>query len=152
MDQGFYEFSADKFVFRVKKGLLYSRDEVWIKAEGDVVRIGVTDFAQRRGGDIVFADIGPLGTAVTRGGLLGSYETVKMVRDILSPIDGVIREVNPALESKPEAINRDPYGEGWVAVIEPTSPNQLRGLIAAEEYFEAMKGKVAEELRKIKGL
>jgi glycine cleavage system H protein len=147
----YLETRADKFVFRVKRGLLYSRDEVWVAAEGGAVRVGVTDFAQRRGGDIVFADISPPGSAVTRGGLLGSYETVKMVRDILSPVDGVIREVNPVLESRPEAINRDPYGEGWVAVIEPT-PKRPEGLLTAEEYFEVMKGKVAEELRKIKGL
>jgi len=146
----YLETRADKFVFRAKKGLLYSRDEVWVAAEGGAVRVGVTDFAQRRGGDIVFADISPSGTTVTRCGLLGSYETVKMVRDILSPVNGVIRGVNPALESKPEFINHDPYGEGWVAVIEPST--RLEGLLSAEEYFEEMKGKVSEELRKIKGL
>ncbi|MCX6648526.1 MAG: glycine cleavage system protein GcvH [Candidatus Bathyarchaeota archaeon] len=146
----YLETKADKFVFRAKRGLLYSRDEVWVSAEGNVVRVGVTDFAQRRGGDIVFADITPPGTIVKRGGLLGSYETVKMVRDILSPVDGVIRRVNPALESRPEVINRDPYGEGWLAIIEPSTESE--GLITAEEYFEAMKGKVSEELRKIKGL
>jgi len=146
----YLELKADKFVFRAKKGLLYSRDEVWVSTEGNTVRVGVTDFAQRRGGDIVFIDISPPGTAVTRGGLLGSYETVKMVRDILSPVDGVIKGVNSALELKSEFINRDPYGEGWVAVIEPST--RPEGLLSAEEYFEEMKGKVAEELRKIKGL
>jgi glycine cleavage system H protein len=146
----YLELKADKFVFRAKKGLLYSRDEVWVSTEGNTVRVGVTDFAQRRGGDIVFVDISPPGTAVTRGGLLGSYETVKMVRDILSPVDGVIKWVNSALELKSECINRDPYGEGWVAVIEPST--RPEGLLSAEEYFEEMKGKVAEELRKIKGL
>jgi len=146
----YLELKADKFVFRAKKGLRYSRDEVWISTEGKLVRLGITDFAQRRGGDIVFADITPAGTKVTPGGLLGSYETVKMVRDILSPLDGVIREVNPALESRPEVINSDPYGEGWVTVIEPaTKPD---GLLSEEEYFEQMKAKVAEELRKIKGM
>ena len=146
----YLELKADKFVFRAKKGLLYSRDEVWVSTEGNTVRVGVTDFAQRRGGDIVFVDISPPGTAVTRGGLLGSYETVKMVRDILSPVDGVIKGVNSALELKSEFINRDPYGEGWVAVIEPST--RPEGLLSAEEYFEEMKVKVAEELRKIKGL
>ena len=146
----YLELKADKFVFRAKKGLLYSRDEVWVSTEGNAVRVGVTDFAQRRGGDIVFVDISPPGTAVPRGGLLGSYETVKMVRDILSPVDGVIKGVNSALELKSECINRDPYGEGWVAVIEPST--RPEGLLSAEEYFEEMKVKVAEELRKIKGL
>jgi glycine cleavage system H protein len=146
----YYEEKADKFVFRAKKGLLYSRDEVWVSTEGGALRVGVTDFAQRRGGDIVFADMVKPGTVVAAGGLLGSYETVKMVRDILSPVDGVVKEVNPALDSKPEVINNNPYGEGWVAVIEPTA--MPKGLLSAEEYFEAMKAKVAEELRKIKGM
>ncbi len=146
----YYEEKADKFVFKAKKGLLYSRDEIWVSADGGALRVGVTDFAQRRGGDIVFADMVKPGTVVAAGGLLGSYETVKMVRDILSPVDGVVKEVNPALDSKPEIINNDPYGEGWVAVIEPTA--KPKGLLSAEEYFEAMKAKVVEELRKIKGL
>ena len=150
MAEDFLEFAADKFVFRVKRGLLYSRNEVWVATEDDLVRVGVTDFAQRRGGDIVFADIVPQETTVARGGLLGSYETVKMVKDIISPVEGVVRSVNPAMESKPEVINRDSYGEGWVAIIEPST--KLDGLITAEEYFEAMKDKVAEELRKIKGI
>jgi glycine cleavage system H protein len=146
----YLEVQADKFVFKAKKGLRYSRDEVWVREEGNLVRVGITDFTQRRGGDIVFADIIPTSTSVERGGLLGSYETVKMVRDILSPVEGGIREVNSSLMSKPEVINSDPYGEGWIAVIEPsTKPERL---LPAEEYFEAMKGKVAEELRKIKGL
>jgi len=146
----YYEARADKFVFRAKKGLLYSRDEVWASAESSVLRVGVTDFAQRRGGDIVFADIVKPGTRIAAGGLLGSYETVKMVRDILSPVEGVVKEVNPALDSKPEVINSDPYGEGWVAVIEPTASPE--GLQNVEDYFEAMKAKVAEELGKIKGM
>lgn len=146
----YYEEKADKFVFRAKKGLRYSRDEVWVSTEKGTLRVGVTDFAQRRGGDIVFADLVKPGTVVAAGGLLGSYETVKMVRDILSPVEGVVKEVNPSLDSKPEVINSDPYGEGWVAVIEPVG--EARGLLSAEEYFEAMKAKVAEELRKIKGM
>jgi glycine cleavage system H protein len=146
----YYEYTADKFVFKVKKGLLYSHDEVWVSEEGGAIRIGVTDYAQRRGSDIVFIEVGKPGTAVERGGAIGSYETVKMTTDILAPVGGVIREVNPAMESKPEAINSDPYGAGWIAVIEPSAKPE--GLLTAEQYFDAMKAKVAEELRKIKGL
>ena len=145
-----YTYRADKFVFRVRKGLLYSRDEVWIKTEGDKVRIGITDFAQRRSGDIVFAEAQPVGISVERGGFLGSYESIKMVRDIVSPIDGEITETNPLFDSSPEFINSDPYGEGWVAVIKPASGTE--GLLSAEEYFELMKGKVDEELKTIKGM
>ena len=147
----YYEITADKFVFKVKKDLLYSKDEVWVKPEvNGSIRIGLTDFVQRRSGDIVFAEVQPISTNVVIGGLLGSFETVKVVQDILSPIDGEITEINPVIESKPEVINRDPYGEGWVAVIKTAS--SLNTLTSAEEYFELMKIKVAEELKKIKGL
>lgn len=145
----YLEHSADKFVFKAKKGLRYARDEVWVAREGKLLRVGITDFAQRRGGDIVFADLPKPGTRVERGGILGSYETVKMVRDILSPAAGVVREVNEALDAKPELMNSDPYGEGWIAVIEPTADPE--GLLSAEEYFDSMKAGVAEALRKIKG-
>jgi glycine cleavage system H protein len=146
---GYLEHTADKFVFKAKRGLLYTRDEVWVAREGKLLRVGVTDFAQRRGGDIVFADLAKPGTRVERGAILGSYETVKMISDILSPVAGVVREVNGALDAKPELLNSDPYGAGWVAVIEPDAA--LEGLLTAEEYFEAMKAGVAEALKKIKG-
>ncbi len=145
-----YQITADKFVFSVKKGLLYTRDDVWVKLEGGAVRVGVTDFAQRRGGDVVFAEVKPVGTKVARGSLLCSYETVKLVQDVLSPVDGEIVETNQAIESKPEVINADPYGEGWLAVVKPAK--RVEGLLSAEEYFEDMKAKVAEEMRKIKGM
>jgi len=145
----YYEMTADKFVFRVKKGLLYSKEEVWVAREGDTLRVGITDFAQRGGGDIVFAGV-EIGTHVKRGEPIGSYETVKVVQDILSPVDGVVTEINPIIDSKPEVINRDPYGEGWLAVMK--SESGIKGLLSAEDYFVLMKSKVAEELRKIKGL
>jgi glycine cleavage system H protein len=146
----YLEHSADKFVFKAKKGLSYTSDEVWVAREGKLLRVGITDFAQRRGGDIVFTDLPKQGARIERGGVLGSYETVKMVRDILSPAAGVVHEVNAALDAKPELLNSDPYGAGWVAVIEPTA--EPEGLLTAEEYFETMKTGVAEALRKIKGL
>ncbi len=145
-----FTYQADKFVFHVRKDLLYSQDEVWVKTEGDYVRIGLTDFAQRRGGDIVFAEVQPVGTRVVRGGLIGSYESIKLVQDIISPLDGDITETNPLFDSSPEFINSDPYGEGWVAVIKPASG--VEGLLSAEEYFDLMKTKVDEEMKKIKGL
>ena len=147
----YYETTADKFIFKVKKDLLYSKDEVWVKREANgSIRVGLTDFEQRRAGDVVFAEAQPVGTKVVSGGVLGSYETVKVVQDILSPTDGEIDEINPLIDSKPEVINRDPYGEGWIAVIKPLSGPS--GLLSAEEYFEKMKDKVSIELKKIKGL
>jgi glycine cleavage system H protein len=146
-----YTYQADKFVFHVKKSLLYSADDVWVRQESDgAVKVGLTDFAQRRSGDIVFAMAQPKGSEVKRGGLLGNYETVKVVQDILSPVEGVITEINSLIDSKPEVINSDPYGEGWVAVIKLGS--SLEGLLTAKKYFKQMKAKVANELKKIKGL
>jgi len=146
-----YTYLADKFVFKVRKDLLYSSDDVWLRTEPDgVMTAGLTDFAQRRSGDVVFAEAKPAGTQVERGGLLGSYETIKVVQDILSPVAGTVVEVNPLLDSRPEVINSDPYGEGWIVVIKP-EPG-LGGILSAEEYFEQMKTKVAGELKKIKGL
>jgi glycine cleavage system H protein len=146
-----YTYSADKFVFRVRKDLLYSSDDVWMRHEPDgVMRVGLTDFAQRRSGDVVFAEASSAGTKVERGGLLGSYETIKVVQDILSPVAGIVVEVNPLLDSRPEVINSDPYGEGWISIIRPESGSG--GLLSAEEYFEQMKTKVENELKKIKGM
>jgi len=146
----YYETTADKFVFKVKKGLLYSKQEVWVAKEGDTLRVGVTDFAQRRGGDIVFAEISKKGTHVKQGEPFGSYETIKVVQDLLSPIDGVITEINPIIESTPEIMNKDPYEDGWLAVMKPESG--VEELLSAEEYFELMKVNVAEELKKIRGM
>jgi glycine cleavage system H protein len=146
-----YTYSADKFVFHVRKDIQYSQDEVWVKPESNgKIRVGVTDFAQRRGGDIVFAEVLPVSTKILSRALLGNYETVKLVQDILSPVEGEIVQVNPVLESKPELINSDPYGEGWVAIIKPAK--SLNGLLSADEYFELMKRKIAGELKKIKGI
>ena len=147
----YYETKADKFVFKVLKTLRYSKDEVWVKPESNgSIRVGVTDFAQRRSGDVVFAEVMPIGTKVEKRGLLGSYETVKLVQDLLSPVNGQITEINPLIYSKPELINSDPYGEGWIAIIKHES--SLEDLISAENYFDLMKVKVADELKKIKGL
>ncbi len=146
-----YEYVADKFVFKVRKGSLYSKDDLWARKEPDgSVRVGLSDFAQRRGGDIVFAEVDPVGSKVDQGGLLGTYETVKMTKDILSPLSGEVIEVNPAVDTKPEVLNSDPYGEGWLAVIKPVT--EVKGLLSAEEYFELMKVRIGDELKKIKGL
>jgi len=145
-----YTFTADKFVFKVVKSLRYSKDDVWVKTENDVkIRIGLTDFAQRSSGDIVFTEVEPAGNKVVRGKALGNYETIKLVQDILSPVDGVITEVNPLLESRPEVINSDPYNSGWIAVIQP---EKIEELLSSEEYFELMKSKINQEMMKIKGL
>ena len=147
----FYQEIADKFIFRVKKGILYTEDNVWTKIEDDEAQIGVTDFLQRRGGDIVFAELPKKGSTLRRGEEISSFETIKAVVSIASPLDGVIAEVNSALNDKPELINKDPYGEGWIASITPSHLEEDKEyLMTAEKYFELMKSQIKDEMKNSK--
>ncbi len=151
MNEDFYRESADKFIFNVKKGLLYTEDNVWIKIIDGEAQFGVTDFLQRRGGDVVFVELPKKESTVRRGEEISSFETIKAVVSIASPLDGSITEVNSALSEKPELINKDPYGEGWIASISPFHLEEdKRHFLTAEKYFELMKSKINEELTKSK--
>jgi len=148
MDNDFYQERADKFIFSVKRGYLYTEDNIWVNVKESEAEFGVTDFLQRRGGDIVFVQLPKKGGTVKRGEEISSFETIKAVVSIASPIDGVVTEVNTELNDKPELINEDPYCEGWIALI---SPSQLeedkRHLMTAEKYFELMKSNIKDELK-----
>ncbi len=151
MNEDFYRASADKFVFNVKKGLLYTEDNVWTEITDGEARFGVTDFLQRRGGDIVFVELPKKGYTAKRGEEIASFETIKAVVSITSPFDGTITEANSALSEKPELINKDPYGEGWIASISPFRLEEdRRYLLTAERYFEFMKSRINNELKKRK--
>ncbi len=151
MNDDFYRETADKFIFRVKKGLLYTEDNVWTKIVDEQARFGVTDFLQRRGGDVVFVELPKKESTARRGEEVSSFETIKAVVSIASPFDGAITEVNSALSEKPELINKDPYGEGWIASISPFHLEEdKRHFLTAEKYFELMKSKINEELKKTK--
>ncbi len=151
MSEDYYQEVADKFIFTVKKGLLYTENNVWIDLRNGKAKIGVTDFLQRRGGDVVFVNILKKGSTIKRLDEIASYETIKAVMPVTSPLNGVIAEINTLVNDKPESINEDPYGEGWLALISPSNLEEDRKfLISAEKYFELMKSKIKDEMEKNK--
>ena len=114
--------------------LRYSSDHEWARLEGRLVRIGLTDFAQDNLGDVVYVQVPDVGSRVEAGASFSEVESTKSVSDIFAPIAGTITEVNTNLESTPELVNRDPYGEGWLCVIRADDPAQVEGLLDAAGY------------------
>jgi glycine cleavage system H protein len=112
----------------------YTNDHEWALLEDGRVRVGITDYAQDALGDVVYVSIPEAGTAVTSGGAFSEVESTKSVSDIYAPVAGRIVVVNTALAEIPQAINEDPYGEGWICVIEPEDPSAYDGLLDAEAY------------------
>lgn len=112
----------------------YTKDHEWISIEGDVATIGVTDFAQHELGDIVYVDIDTKGKSLAAEEVFGTIEAVKTVSDLFLPVAGTITEVNPLLESEPEKVNTDPYGEGWIIKLKVEDPNTITNLMSAEAY------------------
>lgn len=120
--------------------LRYSSDHEWVRPEGGVVRIGITDYAQDALGDVVFVQLPERGATVEPGASLGEIESTKSVSEIYAPVAGTVTEVNLALEDNPELVNSDPYGDGWMAVIEPSDPELVSGLLDAEAYIALIEG------------
>ena len=120
----------------IPENLKYSSDHEWIRVEGEVAYVGITDFAQHELGDIVFVDITCEGETLEKGEVFGSIEAVKTVSDVLLPVGGEILEVNAAVGDNGEAslVNNDPYGEGWLVKIKMTNPAELDELLDAEAY------------------
>jgi glycine cleavage system H protein len=146
----YLETTVDKFIFKVATDRLYTAEGVWALAEGDRIRVGVTDFLQQLNGDVAFAVVKPAGTAVATGDEVAAIETIKANVEVPSPVGGAIADVNPAMELSPEVINQDPYGEGWLAVIEaPDWPKDRDTLLDPQAYFELMKGQAEEEAKKL---
>ena len=114
--------------------LLYSSDHEWIQIAGNRARIGITDFAQDALGDVVYVQVPDIGATVTHGQSFSEVESTKSVSDIYAPVSGVVVEVNAALGSDPAAVNNDPYGSGWICVIEMSDPSQTAQLIDAVSY------------------
>lgn len=124
---------------KVPADLRYSPDHEWVRVEGNRVTIGITDYAQDALGDVVFVQLPEVGTTVSSGGTFSEVESTKSVSDVYAPVSGVVVEVNSALEAAPEQLNADPYGTGWVCVIEMTDPAELTALLDAAGY-EALIG------------
>ena len=114
--------------------LRYTKDHEWVKLEGDTAIIGITDFAQKELGDIVYVEIETVGKSLEAEAIFGTVEAVKTVSDLFLPVAGTILEVNPALASNPELVNSDPYGEGWMIKMKVNNAADVDGLMNAEAY------------------
>jgi glycine cleavage system H protein len=146
----FLETTVDKFIFRVAADRLYNSEGVWAQAEGSLVRIGLSDFLQQRSGDVAFAEVKPVETELVFGDEVTVIETIKVNIALSSPVTGKVVEVNPDMELAPEAINQDPYGNGWLAVIEASNWDADRALLLnPTAYFAKMKVEAEEEAKKL---
>ncbi len=145
----YLETTADKFVFKVATDRLYNDEGVWAKLEGGLVRIGIADFVQQHSGDVAFAEVKPAGTRVTSGEEVATIETIKVNISLGSPVSGEVQEINAAMASAPEAINQDPYGAGWLALVTPADWEADKArLLEPKAYFARMKAQVEQEVRK----
>lgn len=118
----------------IPSNLKYTKDHEWVKVDGDVAVVGITDYAQDQLGDIVFVDIQTQGETLDKEEVFGAIEAVKTVADAFMPVSGEIIEVNAALEGAPQTVNTDPYGEGWMIKIRLTNPAELDELMDADAY------------------
>jgi glycine cleavage system H protein len=114
--------------------LKYTKDHEWVKVEKNLARIGITDHAQTELTEIVFVELPASGKDVKAGEVLGNVESVKTVSEVFSPVSGVVKDANDKLVDSPELLNKDPYGQGWVAVVEMSNPSELSALMNADEY------------------
>lgn len=130
----------DKYIIR--DDLLYTKTDEWVKVENNRVREGITDYAQKELKDIVGIELPEVGREVRAGESIGTIESIKATADIYAAVSGRIVEVNERLLSEPELLNSDPYGEGWIVIIEMSNPDELKHLMKPEEYAEKIrKGK-----------
>ncbi|MBE0676026.1 MAG: glycine cleavage system protein GcvH [Bacteroidales bacterium] len=118
----------------VPGNLKYTKDHEWLKVDGDLAYVGVTDFAQGELGDIVFIEIETVGETVEKEEVFGTIEAVKTVSDLFMPVGGEILEKNPAIEETPDVVNKDPYGKGWLVKIRMTDKNEVNDLLSADDY------------------
>lgn len=118
----------------VPEGLRYTREHEWVRVEGNVATVGVTDFAQTSLGDIVFVELPSTGTALEQNETFGSVEAVKAVSDLFSPMSGTVTAINSAIEEDPAVVNRSPYGDGWMIKASIANASELETLMSAAEY------------------
>jgi len=121
------------------EALRYTKDHEWVSLEGNIATIGVTDFAQKELGDIVYVEVESVGQKLEAGTVFGTVEAVKTVSDLFLPVSGTVDELNPALANSPELVNTDPYGEGWMIKMTVDNPDDVAALLDAAGY-EALVG------------
>ncbi|MBM3417490.1 MAG: glycine cleavage system protein GcvH [Bacteroidetes bacterium] len=119
---------------KVPNNLKYTKDHEWVSVDGDIAIVGITDFAQSELGDIVYVEIETIGETVSQEQVFGSIEAVKTVSDLFMPLSGEILEFNEQLESNPELVNSDPYGEGWMVKVKISDNKEIEELMSAEDY------------------
>ncbi|WP_187261162.1 glycine cleavage system protein GcvH [Pontibacter beigongshangensis] len=118
------------------ENLKYSKDHEWIRVEGDVAYVGITDFAQSELGDIVYVDVDTIDKQISQNDVFGTVEAVKTVSDLFSPVSGTVLELNEKLDASPELVNSDPYGDGWIVKLSLDDASELEGLLTAAAYRE----------------
>ena len=121
--------------------LRYTEEHEWVRADGGLAVVGITDFAQDALGDVVYVDLPAVGATVTAGTPLGEVESTKSVSDVFAPVSGRVATVNPLVDERPELVNEQPYGDGWLLTIEPSEPGAVEGLLTAEAYRAFIDGR-----------
>ncbi|MGB8705356.1 MAG: glycine cleavage system protein GcvH [Gillisia sp.] len=122
----------------VPSELKYTKDHEWVKIEGEIATVGITDFAQGELGDIVYVEVETLGETLDKEEVFGTVEAVKTVSDLFLPLTGEIVEFNESLEDTPETVNTDPYGDGWMVKIKISDSSEIEGLLSAQEYKDSL--------------
>jgi glycine cleavage system H protein len=130
--------------YQIPDGLRYTREDEWVRVEGDRATIGVSDYAQQQLGDVVYVELPEPGRSVERGEPFGVIESVKAVADLFAPLSGQVVEVNSGVSEQPEAVNDDCYGEGWMIVLQLAEPAELDSLLSAEDYRRSCGERDAE--------
>ncbi len=123
----------------IPRDLRYTREDEWVRIEGERLVVGVTDYAQQQLGDVVFLELPEVGANIERGEAFGVIESVKAVADLFGPVTGRVAEVNALLTDQPELVNADCYGDGWMLVIEPDDPAEIEELLSASAYQQHVK-------------
>jgi len=119
--------------------LKYTKDHEWLRVDGDFAYAGITDFAQRELGDIVYVEVETLNEDLAKGSVFGTVEAVKTVSDLFMPVSGIIVELNNDIVQSPELVNQDPYGKGWMIKIKMKDKNEIKSLLSADEYKELVQ-------------
>ena len=125
--------------YDIPQELRYTREDEWVRIEGERMVLGVTDYAQQQLGDVVFVELPAVGSTLERGEPFGVVESVKAVADLFGPVSGRVVEVNATLADQPELVNQDCYGDGWMLVVEPDDPAEIEDLLVASDYRQHVK-------------
>jgi glycine cleavage system H protein len=124
----------------IPEDLLYTEDHEWVRADGELVRVGITDFAQDALGDVVFVTAPDVGATVTAGTPMGELESTKSVADVVAPVTGRVEAINERLDGEPELVNADPYGDGWIALVSPEADDWRERLLSPSAYRDLTVG------------